>query len=77
MFLSLILAIAIAVLFFNWVSPLWATLLTLGSIYGGICWFRLVELVPYFWKQLTWFGMKKEDKNEMSQQRNTIVDIIS
>ena len=77
MFLSLILAIAIAVLFFNWVSPLWATLLTLGSIYGGICWFRLVELMPYFWKQLTWFGMKKEDKNELSQQRNTIVDIIS
>ena len=77
MILSLFLVTGVAIFFFNWVSPLWAILLTAGSTYGGICWFRLVDLLPYFWKQLAWFGMKEKDKDELSNQRKEIVKAIA
>jgi 1-acyl-sn-glycerol-3-phosphate acyltransferase len=77
MILSLFLVTGVTIFFFNWVSPLWAILLTAGSTYGGICWFRLVDLLPYFWKQLAWFGMKEKDKDELSNQRKEIVKAIA
>mgnify|MGYP001591790668 FL=1 len=77
MVLSLVLVSGLAVAFFNLFSPLWATLLLLGSIYGGVCWFRLVDLLPYFWNQLAWFGLKEDVKNDLSKKREAIIQAIS
>lgn len=77
MVLSLVLVSGLAITFFNLFSPTWAILLLFASIYGGVCWFRLVELLPYFWKQLAWFGMKDKDRDELSNQRKAIIKAIS
>ena len=77
MVFSLILASGLAITFFNLFSPLWATLFLVGSLYGGICWFRLVDLLPYFWNQLAWFGLKDDVKNDLSKKREAIIQAIS
>jgi hypothetical protein len=77
MVLSLVLVLGLAFAFFNLFSPLWAILLLIGSIYGGVCWFRLVDLLPYFWNQLAWFGLKEDVKNDLSKKREAIIQAIS
>lgn len=46
---------------------------TFFSVYGAVCWFRLIESVPHLWKELKWMGMKKGDKDELILMREVIL----
>lgn len=77
MFASLFLTIISGVVFFNLFSSIWAIFFTISAIYGGICWFRVVDLLPYFIKQITWVGLSDKVKKDLFNQRQLIVQHIT
>lgn len=47
------------------------------SLYGSVCWFRLVEAAPLLWKELKWLSLSKEVKEDLTTQRASIMTALA
>ncbi len=70
---SAVLAIVVAILFLIFTPAYWSLLFIVSSIYGAICWFRLVDAAPVMWKGLGWNGLSQSHKDAIKSQRNEII----
>lgn len=47
--------------------------LTVAGIFGAICWFRFVEVLPYLRGELHWYGLSDDVRRELAAKRTSII----
>ena len=73
---SLLLVVAVALLSGYLLPSYWWIVITFASIYGAICWFRVVEAGPHLWKELKWRSLPDETQDEIRTMRHSIIDAL-
>lgn len=77
MVFSLFLVVLVGTLLSFFFSKVWTIILLIFAVYGAICWFRLVDLLPYFWNKITWVGLDINKKESLIQKRKEIMRAVS
>lgn len=73
MILLLLPSIAIVVYFFNAYHSFWPVLYIIASFYGAICWFNLLDELPYLWKEIKWLSLSEKEKEALSAERAALM----
>ena len=77
MVFSLFLSIVVFVFFLNTTPSWWPIVFTVASLYGALCWFRMVDEIPFLWKQLKWLGLSDSVKQKIQNKRKAVWNIIA
>jgi 1-acyl-sn-glycerol-3-phosphate acyltransferase len=77
MIFTFLLFITVSVLFLVYAPTYWSLVFIVASIYGAICWFRLVDAAPKIWKSLRWFGLKDDVRAQVKAQRQEIMSWVT
>jgi len=74
---GIFLTIAVFVTLSFWASGWLLFVLGVGGIYGAICWFRLVDSLPYLRDELRWISLKSNTREELAALRSAITKAIA
>lgn len=77
MVMGLIIMIATFVTLSVWSSGIILFILGTLGIYGSICWYRLVDTLPYLRDELRWKSISDETRQSIIAQREAIVSDLS
>jgi hypothetical protein len=75
--MGLIIMIATFVTLSVWSSGIILFILGTLGIYGSICWYRLVDTLPYLRDELRWKSISDETRQSIVAQREAIVSDLS
>ncbi len=76
MFLILFLTIGVVVYFFETLQSFWPILYAMGALYGTVCWFNVLDDIPFLWKEFKWLGLSEHDKSALTAQRQEIMKTL-
>ncbi len=74
---ALLLTIVVFIVLSYWVSGILLFVLGFMGMYGAVCWFRLVESLPYMRDQMRWFGLNEGIKQSLRSMRSDITTAIA
>jgi len=76
MFLILFLTIGVVSYFFATQQSFWPILFSIGALYGTVCWFNVLDDIPFLWKELKWLGLSEQDRLALTAQRQDIMKAL-
>jgi 1-acyl-sn-glycerol-3-phosphate acyltransferase len=76
MVLILFLTIGVVSYFFATQQSFWPILYAIGALYGTVCWFNVLDDIPFLWKELKWLGLSEHDKSALTAQRQEIIKTL-
>lgn len=77
MILSFILSIIVFIFFLNTTPSWWPIVFTVASLYGALSWFRMIDEIPFLWKEFKWLGLPDDQKSKIQKQRKAVFNLIS
>lgn len=77
MVLTLLLIVGVFVFFAFAKDGIWVPIFSLLSLYGALCWFRVIDTLPYLWREIQYFGLDKSTKEGLKSQREAILQKVT